>query len=60
MPLKVRSHAKTKPARNGAPRKHVAPPASFKSVLRTYGLTESGFKRLQHYVEKRLGHALTN
>ena len=38
--------------------KDLAQPATFKSVLKTYGLTARDFKQVQNYVEKKLGHAL--
>jgi hypothetical protein len=60
MPVKIHSHSKIKSARNGTLTKHVAEPASYSSILKTYGLTKERIKRLQDHIEKRLGHALTN
>lgn len=34
--------------------KHVARPAAFKDVLKTYGLSQKSFKDLQAYLKRRL------
>jgi hypothetical protein len=60
MAVKVHSQSKAKASRNGMLKKHVAHPATFRSVLKTYGLTPSGFAKVKRYVEKRLGHALAS
>ena len=58
MALKVHPSTRAKATRSNGHKKHLAKPASFKNVLKTYGLTQKSFVQLQDYVEKRLGHAL--